>query len=228
MRIDAPVDAEPRSGRNPAAGVSRRRAGLAVHQRRRLPLPHARQPLRHHGAGAIPLPRFARAVAATRRAASRSGRPDAAAAAVLEDAVDGPADPAAEGPHGPGAGLRNDDRPTAAIEVVARRRRGLHHAAASLYRRPRPARLGPQQPGHVPRAAFRRAVRAEPRGGAALPDPPRHRRPSRRGPAARRDAAGERVRGRAAGHDRGRRDAAARGHERTGLGRRARAGGACR
>ena len=34
--------------------------------------------------------------------------------------------------------------------------------------------------------------------------------------------AGERLRGRAAGHDRGRRDAAARGHERIGLGRRAR------
>ena len=50
--------------------------------------------------------------------------------------------------------------PTAAVEVVAGRRRGLHHAAAGLYRGPRPAGPGPRQPGHVSRAAFGRAVRA--------------------------------------------------------------------
>ena len=77
------------------------------------------------------------------------------------------------------------------------------------------------EPGHVSRAAFRRAVRAEPRGRAALSDPSRHRRASRGGAAPRRAAAGERLRRRAAGDDRGRRDAAARGHERTGVRRRA-------
>ena len=78
----------------------------------------------------------------------------------LADAVDGPAGPAAEGAHRAGAGPRDVDRPTAAVEVVAGRRRGLHHAAAGLYRGPRPAGPGPWQPGHVSRAAFGRAVRA--------------------------------------------------------------------
>ena len=46
----------------------------------------------------------------------------------------------------------------AAAAVVARRRRGVHHAAAGLHRRPRPAGLAALEPGHVPRAAFRRPV----------------------------------------------------------------------
>ena len=54
---------------------------------------------------------------------------------------------------GPGAGMPDHDRPAAAIEVLARRRRRLHHAAAGLYRRPRPAGACAFEPGHVPRAA---------------------------------------------------------------------------
>ena len=69
---------------------------------------------------------------------------------------------------------------------------------------------------------------AEPRGRAALPDPPRHRRPSCRRAAPRRAAAGERLRRRAAGHDAGRRDAAARGHERIWPWPACSAAGACR
>ena len=105
--------------------------------------PMVEQPLRHDGAGAVPLPRLAGPAAAAGRLAGRSGRPAAAAAAVLEGAVVGPADPAAKGPLGAGAGLRNHDRPAAAIEVLARRRRGLHHLAASLHRRPRRRRAWP-------------------------------------------------------------------------------------
>ena len=47
---------------------------------------------------------------------------------------------------------------TAALEVVAGRRRGVYHVAAGLYRRPRPARHRAEQLGHVSGADFGRAV----------------------------------------------------------------------
>ena len=82
-----------------------------------------------------------------------------------------------------------------------------------------PDRPGPGdvEPGHVPRAARGQRVRAESRGRAALPDPPRDRRAPRRGDPPRRAAAGQRLRRRPAGADRRRRDAAARGAARAGL-----------
>ena len=88
-RIDAPVDPNLE-----AAEIQRRvfRAGgpaLLLDERRRLPVPDALQPVRHDGADAIHLPRFVGTAEATRRAAGRSGRFDAAAAAVLERPVVG-------------------------------------------------------------------------------------------------------------------------------------------
>ena len=46
----------------------------------------------------------------------------------------------------------------AAAQVVARRRRGVHHAAAGLHRGRRSPRLAALEPGHVSRAAFGRPV----------------------------------------------------------------------
>ena len=62
--------------------------------------------------------------------------------------------------------------------------------AAGLHRGSRPARPGAIQPGHVPRAARGQRLRAEPRGRAALSDPPRHRRAPRRRDRARRSRCG--------------------------------------
>ena len=95
----------------------------------------------------------------------------------LKTPVDGVARPAAPRPPRPGARLPDHDRPAPAVEELAGRRRRLHHPAASLYRGPGAARPGAVEPGHVPRAAFGRAVPAQSRGGPALPTAPRHRRP---------------------------------------------------
>ena len=53
---------------------------------------------------------------------------------------------------------RHDDRRVAPIEILARRRRSVYHAAVGLYRRRRRTRLSPLEPRHVPRAVHRRAV----------------------------------------------------------------------
>ena len=86
----------------------------------------------------------------------------------------------------------------------------VRHAAAGLHRGPRPARPGEVEPGDVPGPALGQRVRAEPRGRAALPDPPRDRRPPRGGDPPGRAAAGQRLRRRPPRPDRRRRDAAAR------------------
>ena len=135
-------------------------------------VPHARQPLRHDGADALPLPRHAGRRPAAGRLAGRSGRRPAAAAALSEDAVDGLERPAAAGvarrrcwPSRP-----RIDR-LAAIEVLARRRRPLHHPAAGLHRGPGPAGPGPLEPGHVSRAAWPAGNTSTNREvGPALPD----------------------------------------------------------
>ena len=74
----------------------------------------------------------------------RAGRPAARAAEVRPKRAD---------PRSP-----DDGEPAAAVEVLAARRRRLHHAAAGLHRGRGPARLAAFQPRHVPRAAFRQPV----------------------------------------------------------------------
>ena len=161
--------------------------------------PAAGQPVRHARPGAVPVPRYARFGPPAGRAEGRSRRPrpripgDTAACRARSGGCcrDG---------CGPGRSWRI--RPTidraAAGPVLADGRRAVHHAAAGLYRGPRPARPGPLQPGDVPGPARRQRVRAGPRGRAALPDPPRHRRAPRGGDPPRRAAAGQRLRRRPA------------------------------
>ena len=108
---------------------------------------------------------------------------DASAGAAPPDALPGraagrAAHAAAARGRRAGAGPRDDDRPTAAVEVLAGRRRRVHHAAAGLHGGRRAAGADAVEPGHVSRPAVRRPVRAEPRGRLALPTPPRDRRPS--------------------------------------------------
>ena len=122
---------------------------------------------------------------------------------------------------GPGAGLRNDASTSCRNCKSWPDDGGAYVTLPQVYTEdPDNPGLLRIEPGHVSRATQRQPIRAEPRGGPALPDPSRHRRASRRGLGAEAAAAGERVRRRAAGHDRGRRDAAARGHQRAGLRRR--------
>ena len=125
----------------------------------------------------------------------------------------------------PRAGAGRTRRPSANcrnFSLVARRRRSVHHLAAGLHGRPRAARLAAIESWRVSRAAFRRAISAERGSRPALSNPSRHRRASCRGDSARRAAAGEYLRRRRAGDDRGRGDAAARRIVGTWLCRRAR------
>ena len=90
----------------------------------------------------------------------RSGRAPAAAAAAFAT-THGAWSAAAARPQRAGAGMHDNDRPAAAIEVLAGRRRPVHHAAAGLHRRPRSARPPcPLEPGHVSRATVRQPLRA--------------------------------------------------------------------
>lgn len=217
---------QPGNGRGPAAALPRRRAGGVVYQSHRRHLPHAGQPLRHHGADALLVSRHAGDGPPAGGLAGRSVGSAAAAAAVSEGAVDGVECPAPAGVARAGADPADDHRPAAAVEVLARRRRPLHHPAPGLHRGSRAAGPGALEPGDVPRAARRRAIRRQSRSRPALPVAARHRRtPCRRHPP-QGAAAGEHLRGRAARHDRCRRDAPARGHQRVGL-RRHPGGAAC-
>ena len=81
-----------------------------------------------------------------------------------------------------GAALaRNNDRPPAASDELAGRRRPFHNAARGVYRRPRCARLARIEPGNVPRAVGGQSVSCERGSGPALSNPSRHRRASRGG-----------------------------------------------
>ena len=144
-RSTQPIDANLEAGRDPAAGVSRRRAGPAASPTSRAAASRcsATCSARWSGCGTS-VPRFARAAGAAGGAAGRSGRPAAAAAAVSEGALGGLADARPRKvATGPVLAHETTHRPTAAVEVVARRRRGVHHAAAGLHRGPRPARASP-------------------------------------------------------------------------------------
>ena len=200
-------------------GPAGRRCSL---QRGGLPLSDARQPVRHDRADAIHLSRFDRRLQAAGGVAGRSGglmrrprlywrTPWAARLARPKRVARGRCwrceTTLAELPQ-----LKSwpDDG-------------GAYVTLPQVYTEdPDAPGVGAEQSGHVSRAAFAAGNTGGPRGRAALPDPPRHRRPSRRRAAAQRAVAGKHLRRRAAGHDAGRRDAAARGHQRTLAGRRAR------
>ena len=68
----------------------------------------------------------------------------------------------------------------AADQELAARRRPVHHAAAGLHRASGSTGADAGEPGHVPHPARRQRLRARARSRAALPNPPRHRRSSRR------------------------------------------------
>ena len=70
--------------------------------------------------------------------------------------ADGAGDAAAVGRPRRRDGERDDDLAVAAAGELAGRRRGVHHAAAGLHRGRARAGLAAVEPGHVPRAAFRR------------------------------------------------------------------------
>ena len=131
----------PRSGRDPAPRVPRRRAGDLLRQRQGLPLPHGQQPVRHDGRDAIPLPRLAADARAAGRAGGRSGRPAAAPAAVPGLRRRGrPGTPGRSGPHRARCWPTKPRSTNCRNSFVARRRRRLHHAAAGLHRGPRTPR----------------------------------------------------------------------------------------
>ena len=99
-----------------------------------------------------------------RHAARRPGRRAPPAAAVSRRLLVGLVRPAAAGEVGRRDGVRDHVGPVAATEVVARRRRGVHHVAAGVHRRSRRSRLCAVELGDVSRADFRRARLAELRG----------------------------------------------------------------
>ena len=148
------------NGRDPAAGVPRRRPGPLVHVPQGLPLSHAGKPLRHNEADAVPVPRYARRRQAIGETSGRPGRSAAAADELRQAPLDGLACLAQTREAGPRAGVPDDDRSASPTQILARRRRGLHYFAASLYgRSPQPG-ADAFEPRHVSRATQRQPVRA--------------------------------------------------------------------
>ena len=121
--------------------------------------PMVSQPVRHARADALPLPRHARRRAAAGRAEDRSGRafceqPLALLAALPRTLWHLRPKRVAQRARSCAHETTIDQLPQ--LVVLAARRRRVRHAAAGLHRGRRPARLAALEPGHVPRAAFRR------------------------------------------------------------------------
>ena len=217
VAIDGRDRPGPGDGRHPAAGVRGEGAGGPVPTRQGEPVPERGQPLRDDRAHAVPLPRHPGGGPPAGRAEGQPPCPAEVPLAVPGRPEGGVGPAPAPGLARADPGVRDDARPPAATEVVAGGRRGLRHAPAGLHRGPRPARPGEVEPGDVPGPDLGERVRAEPRGRAALPDPPGDRRPPRRGDPSRRAPAGQRLRGRPPGADGGRGDAAPGGAPRAEL-----------
>ena len=182
--------------------------------------PLAGQPVRHARPGEVPVSRHARVGPPAGRAEGRSGRARQEPVAIPRHTAHALAAAAPARAVRADPGPPDRDRPAAADPVLADGRRAVHHLAPGLHRGPRPAGPGAVEPGDVPGPARRQPVRAEPRGRAALPDPPRHRRAPRGGDPPGRAAAGQRLRRRPARLDGRRGHAAARGPARAGVRRR--------
>ena len=118
---------------------------------------------------------------------------------------------------GPDPGPPDPRLRSATDPVLADGWRPVHHPAAGLHGGPRPTWPGAIQPWDVPGPARRKRIRTGPRDRTALPDPPRHRRPPRRGDPSRRAPAREHLRRRPARDDGRRGDATARGSARAGV-----------
>ncbi len=223
VHIDAEVDARLEAGRDSTPRVRGWRAGAAVHAREGLPLPDGRATCsaRWTARGscfAISLERVRRLIELKIDPTAGFRRPLRYVGSPLSAACD-----AAQvcSPRGRNS-QRNDDLAIAAAGELAGRRRRVHHVAAGVHRRRDATRLAALEPGHVPRAAFRRPIRARPRNRPALSNPSLDRRASRGRDSCGQAVSRERLRRRPAGDDARRRDAAAGRHERADVRRGAR------